>query len=111
MIRTWFTVISMVVLIISGLLFLRSTYNKGYDAGENKQKIIQLEQQNKELGEALKATQENIEQATKFDLENQIRTEQNETALPNVNSPIVNGGNIAEQFFDEQFLAELDKLR
>lgn len=110
MIRTWLTVIAIVVLIISALLFLRTTYKTAFEAGKNSEKVIVLEEKNKELGEALEAQKKNIEEANNFDEENQIRTIDNERfTVPKSLIPTADMGNANK--LDQQFLENLAKLR
>lgn len=111
MIRTWLTVITTVTLIISGLLFLRSTYNRAYEAGKNAERVIVLEDKNKELSEALEAQQKNIEQANNFDEENEVRITDNDNTftVPKSLFPDANRGN--PELLEKQFLETLSKLR
>lgn len=109
MFRTWFIVGTVIVSIISTLFVLRSTYNKAYEAGSNNQKVIILEEKNKDLSDSLQNQNENIKMAEEFDNETQVRTIDNEFIVPRILFPDANGRSELES--DEAFTKTLRQLR
>lgn len=111
MFRTWLIVGTIIVSIISALFVLRATLKQGIEIGENRQKVIILEEKNKDLSNALENQNQNIKEAQTFDDETQVRTIDNEFIVPRILFPTANGRSELELELDKEFTENLKKLR